>query len=138
MRRLTKMLKNMNLIKFVVNKKFCESCIVIKQKFESHKNIVIFNKHFLNLIWSDFVESFVLNNKINISWRFYAILSSDQWFMCFVSNQIRLKFSDIFNCIMSIRIIKFDVFARTEEKNTQTTNSTIIALNMTLNENQSY
>ncbi len=63
-RRLTKMSKNMNLIKFVVHKKSCESCIVIKQKFESHKSFVIFDKHSLNLMWSDFVESFVSNDKI--------------------------------------------------------------------------
>jgi hypothetical protein len=49
-RRLIKMSKNMNLIKFVANKKFCESCVVIKQKFESHKNLVIFDKHSLNLM----------------------------------------------------------------------------------------
>jgi hypothetical protein len=49
-RRLTKMSKNMNIIKLVVNKKFCEFCIMIKQKFESYKNFVIFDKHFLNLM----------------------------------------------------------------------------------------
>ncbi len=64
MRRLTKMSKNMNLIKFVVQKKSCEFCIVIKQKFELHKNFVIFDKHSLNLMWSDFVELFVSNDKI--------------------------------------------------------------------------
>jgi hypothetical protein len=63
-RRLIKMSKNMNLIKFVVHRKSCEFCIVIKQKFESHKSLVIFDKHFLNLVWSDLVESFVSNNKI--------------------------------------------------------------------------
>ncbi len=63
-RRLTKMSKNMNLIKLVVQRESCESCIVIKQKFESHKNFVIFDKHFLDLMWSDFVEFFVSNDKI--------------------------------------------------------------------------
>jgi hypothetical protein len=58
------MSKSMNLIKFVVHKESCESCIVIKQKFESHKCLVIFDKHSLNLMWSDLVESFVLNDKI--------------------------------------------------------------------------
>ncbi len=58
------MSKNMNLIKFVVHKKSCEFCIVIKQKFESHKRFVIFDKHFLNLMWSDLVKFFVLNDKI--------------------------------------------------------------------------
>jgi hypothetical protein len=66
------MSKNMNLIKFVVNKEFCESCIVIKQKFESHKSFVIFDKHSLNLMWSDLVESFVSKNKIKYFGRFCA------------------------------------------------------------------
>ncbi len=63
-RRLVKMSKRMNLIIFIANKNFCESCIVIKQKIESHNNFVIFDKHFLNLMWSDFVQSFVFNDKI--------------------------------------------------------------------------
>jgi hypothetical protein len=63
-RRLTKMSKNMNLIRFVVQRKSCEFCTVIKQKFESHKSFVIFDKRFLNLMWSDLVESFVSNDKI--------------------------------------------------------------------------
>jgi hypothetical protein len=62
--RLAKMSKRMNLIKFVADKNFCESCIVIKQKAESHNSFVIFGKHFLNLVWSDFVQSFVFNDKI--------------------------------------------------------------------------
>ncbi len=63
-RRLTKMSKSMNLIKFVVQRESCESCIVTKQKSESHKSLVIFDKHLLNLVWSDLVESFVSNDKI--------------------------------------------------------------------------
>ncbi len=63
-RRLTKMSKSMNLIKFVVQRESCEFCIVIKQKFESHKSLVIFDKHFLNLMWNDLVEFFVSNDKI--------------------------------------------------------------------------
>jgi hypothetical protein len=58
------MSKNMNLIKFIVHKESCKSCLMIKQKFESHKSLVIFDKHFLNLMWSDFVKFFVLNDKI--------------------------------------------------------------------------
>jgi hypothetical protein len=76
----------MNLIKLVANKNSCESCIVIRQKIESHNNFVIFDKHSLNLIWSDFVQFFVFTTKLNISWLFYATLVSDQWFMCFLSN----------------------------------------------------
>jgi hypothetical protein len=37
---------------------------VIKQKVESHNNFVIFDKHLLNLMWSDFVQSFVFNDKV--------------------------------------------------------------------------
>jgi hypothetical protein len=55
MRRLVKMSNERNLIKFVANKNLCESCIVIKQKVESHNNFVIFDKHFLNLMWSNVV-----------------------------------------------------------------------------------
>jgi hypothetical protein len=58
------MSKNMNLIKFVMQRESCEFCTVIKQKFESHKSLVIFDKHSLNLMWSDLVEFFVSNDKI--------------------------------------------------------------------------
>jgi hypothetical protein len=54
-RRFVKMSKKMNLIKLIANKNFCESCIVIKQKAESHNNFVILDKHFLNLMWNNFV-----------------------------------------------------------------------------------
>jgi hypothetical protein len=63
-RRFVKMWNEMNLIKFVANKNFCESCIVTKQKIESHNNFVIFDKHSLNLMKSDLVQSFVFNDKI--------------------------------------------------------------------------
>jgi hypothetical protein len=62
-RRLAKMSKRMNLIKSIVDRDFCESCIIIKQKIESHNNFVIFDKHFLNLMWSDFVELSIFNDK---------------------------------------------------------------------------
>jgi hypothetical protein len=57
------MSKEMNFIKSIVDKNFCESCIIIKQKIESHNNLVIFDKHFLNLMWSDFVEFSISNDK---------------------------------------------------------------------------
>jgi hypothetical protein len=63
-RRLVKIFERMNLIKLIVNKNFCESCTIIKQKVESHNNFVIFDKHSLNLMWSDLVQSFVFNDKI--------------------------------------------------------------------------
>jgi hypothetical protein len=63
-RRLVKMSKKMNLIIFIANKNFCESCIVIRQKVESHNNFVIFDKHVLNLMWSDLVQFFVFNDEI--------------------------------------------------------------------------
>jgi hypothetical protein len=62
-RRLTKMSKRMNLIKLIVDKNLCKSCIIIKQKIKSYNNFAIFNKHFLNLMWSDFVESSISNDK---------------------------------------------------------------------------
>jgi hypothetical protein len=62
-RRLTKMSKEMNLIKSIVDKDLCESCIIIKQKIESHSNFVIFDKHSLNLMWSDLVEFSISNDK---------------------------------------------------------------------------
>jgi hypothetical protein len=85
-RRLVKMSNEMNLIKLVANKNSCESCIVIKQKIVSHNNFVILDKHFLNLMWSDLVQFFFFTTKSNTSRLFYAILLSDQWSMCFVSN----------------------------------------------------
>jgi hypothetical protein len=62
-RRLTKMSKEMNLIKSIVDKNLCESCIIIKQKIESHSNFVIFDKHSLNLMWSDLIEFSISNDK---------------------------------------------------------------------------
>jgi hypothetical protein len=70
-RRLTKMSKKMNLIKSIVDKDFCESCIIIKQKLESYNNLVILEKHSLNLMWSDFVESSISNDK---TWYFVTFL----------------------------------------------------------------
>jgi hypothetical protein len=57
------MSKKMNFIKSIIDRNFCESCIIIKQKIESHNNFVILDKHSLNLIWSDFVESSIFNDK---------------------------------------------------------------------------
>ncbi len=62
-RRLTKMSKRMNLIKSIVDRDFCELCIIIKQKIESHNSFVTFDKHFLNLVWSDLVELSISNDK---------------------------------------------------------------------------
>jgi hypothetical protein len=71
MRRLTKMSKEMNFIKSIIDKNFCELFIIIKQKIELHNNFVIFDKHFLNLMWSDFVESSISNDK---TWYFVTFL----------------------------------------------------------------
>ncbi len=57
------MSKKMNFIKSIVDRNFCESCIIIKQKIELHDNVVIFEKHFLNLMWSDLVEFLISNDK---------------------------------------------------------------------------
>jgi hypothetical protein len=53
----------MSFFKSIVDRNFCESCIIIKQKIESHNNLVIFDKHSLNLMWNDFVESLISNDK---------------------------------------------------------------------------
>jgi hypothetical protein len=63
-RRLAKMSKRINLIHSIVDRDFCESCIIVKQKIESHNNFVIFDKHSLNLMWSDLVELSIFNDKI--------------------------------------------------------------------------
>ncbi len=119
-------------------KKSCEFCIVIKQKFESHKNFVILDKHFLNLIWNDLVEFFVFNDKI-------------KYFVTFLCDFI--KRSMIY--VLRVKLNTFEVFKHFQlhnehennrvrrfrtnwEKNTQTMNSMIIVSNMTLNENQLY
>jgi hypothetical protein len=46
-RRLVKMSKRMNLIKFIANKNFCESCIVIKQK----SNRTIISWFSISILW---------------------------------------------------------------------------------------
>jgi hypothetical protein len=46
-------------------------------------------------------------------------------------------FSDIFNNIISMKTNEYVIFASIEKENISTTNLTIIALNTTLNENQS-
>jgi hypothetical protein len=58
------MFENINLFKFVVDKDFCVLCIIIKQKIEFYNNFVIFDKYFLNLMWSDFIEFSISNDKI--------------------------------------------------------------------------
>jgi cytidylate kinase len=136
-RRLVKMSKKMNLIKLITNKNFCESCIVIKQKIESHNSFVIFDKHFLNLMWSDLVQFFVFNDKIK-----YFVT-----FLCdFIKRSIiyvlRVKF-DTFNAFKHFQQHnehednRYVVFTSIEKNNISVTNLTIIALNTTLNENQS-
>jgi hypothetical protein len=89
-RRFVKMFNEMNLIKSVANRNFCESCIVTKQKVESHNNFMIFHKYFLNLIWSDFVQSFVFNDKI-------------KYFVTFLCDFIKRSMIYVFS-------VKFDTF----------------------------
>ncbi len=62
-RRLTKMSKRMKFIKSIIDRDFCELCIIVKQKIESHNSLVIFDKHSLNLVWSDLVELSIFNDK---------------------------------------------------------------------------
>jgi hypothetical protein len=99
-RRLIKMSKRMNLIKFIANKNFCESCIVIKQKVESHNKFVIFDKHSLNLMWSDFVQSFIFNDKI-------------KYFVTFLCDFI--KRSMIY--VLRVKFNTFDAFKHFQQHN---------------------
>jgi hypothetical protein len=99
-RRLVKMSKKINLIKFIVNKNLCESCIVIKQKVESHNNLVILDKHFLNLMWSDLVQFFVFNDKI-------------KYFVTFLYDFI--KRSMIY--VLRVKFNTFDVFRHFQQHN---------------------
>ncbi len=99
-RRLVKMSNEMNLIKFVTNKDFCESCIVTKQKIESHNNFVIFDKHSLNLMWSDLVQSFVFNDKI-------------KYFVTFLCDFI--KRSVIY--VLRVKFDTFDAFRHFQQHN---------------------
>jgi hypothetical protein len=99
-RRLFKMSNEMNLIKLVANKNSYESCIVIKQKIESHNNLVIFDKHFLNLMWSDLVQSFVFNDKI-------------KYFVTFLCDFI--KRSMIY--VLRVKSNTFDVFRHFQQHN---------------------
>jgi hypothetical protein len=100
LRRLAKMSKRMNLIKFVANKNLCESCIVIKQKVESHNSLVIFDKHSLNLMWSDLVQSFVFNDKI-------------KYFVTFLCDFI--KRSVIY--VLRVKFDTFDAFRHFQQHN---------------------
>ncbi len=100
LRRLAKMSKKMNLIKSVANKNFCESYIVIKQKTESHNNFVILDKHSLNLIWSDFVQSFIFNDKI-------------KYFVTFLCDFI--KRSMIY--VLRVKFNTFDAFRHFQQHN---------------------
>ncbi len=99
-RRLVKMSNEKNLIKFVVDKNFCESCIMIKQKIKSHNNFVIFDKHFLNLMWSDLVQFFVFNDKI-------------KYFVIFLCDFI--KRSMIY--VLRVKLNTFDVFKHFQQHN---------------------
>jgi hypothetical protein len=99
-RRFVKMSNEMNLIKFVTNKNFCESCIMTKQKVESHNNFVIFDKHSLNLMWNDLVQFFVFNDKI-------------KYFVTFLCDFI--KRSMIY--VLRVKFDTFDVFKHFQQHN---------------------
>jgi hypothetical protein len=87
------MSKKINLIKLIVDRNFCELCIIIKQKIKSHNNFVIFDKHFLNLMWNDLVEFSISNDKT-------------RYFMTFLCDFIkRLKIY-----VLSVKSNTFEVF----------------------------
>jgi hypothetical protein len=89
-----------NLIKFVANRNFFESCIVTKQKIESHNNSMIFDKHFLNLMWNDLVQSFIFNDKI-------------KYFVTFLCDFI--KRSVIY--VLRVKLNTFDAFRHFQQHN---------------------
>jgi hypothetical protein len=137
-RWLTKMFESMNLFKFVVDKNFCVSCIIIKQKIEFYNNFVIFDKHSLNLMWNDFVEFSISNDKI-------------RYFVTFLCDFI--KRSVIY--VLRVKSNTFEIFKHFQrynehennrmrrlridwKENIRATNLTIIVLSTTFNENQSY
>jgi hypothetical protein len=99
-RRFAKMFDEMNLIKFVANRNLCESCIVTKQKVESYNSFVIFDKHSLNLMWSDLVQSFVFNDKI-------------KYFVTFLCDFI--KRSVIY--VLRVKFDTFDAFRHFQQHN---------------------
>ncbi len=99
-RRFVKMSNEMNLIKLVANKNSCESCIVIKQKVESHNNFVILDKHFLNLMWSDLVQSIVFNDKI----KYFVI------FLCDFIKQLMIY-------VLRVKSNTFDAFKHFQQHN---------------------
>jgi hypothetical protein len=105
LRRLAKMSNKMNLIKSVANKNFCKSCIVIKQKVESHNNFVILDKHSLNLMWSDLVQSFVFKDKI-------------KYFVIFLYDFI--KRSMIY--VLRVKFNTFDAFRHFQQHNERENN----------------
>jgi hypothetical protein len=132
------MSKEMNFIKSIIDRNFCESCIIIKQKIESHNNFVIFDKHFLNLMWSDLVEFSISNDKIRYFVTFLCdfIKRSMLYVLCVKSNMFEVfRHFQLHNEHEDNRVRRF----RTNwKKNTQATSSIIIASSTTLSENQSY
>jgi hypothetical protein len=99
-RRLVKMSKRMNLIKLIANKNLCVSCTVVKQKVESHNSSVIFDKHSLNLVWSDLVQLLVFNDKI-------------KYFVTFLCDFI--KRSVIY--VLRVKFDTFDAFRHFQQHN---------------------
>jgi hypothetical protein len=78
----------------------CESCIVIKQKIESHNNFVIFDKHFLNFMWSDLVQSFIFIDKI-------------KYFVTFLCDFIKRWIIDV----LRVKLNTFNVFKHFQQHN---------------------
>jgi hypothetical protein len=94
------MSKKMNLIKLIADKNFERIVYRIKQKIELHNNFVIFDKHFLNLIWNNLVQFFVFNDKI-------------KYFVTFLCDFI--KRSMIY--VLRVKFNTFDVFKHFQQHN---------------------
>jgi hypothetical protein len=73
---------------------------VIKQKIESHNNLVIFDKHLLNLMWNDLVQILVFNDKI-------------KYFVTFLCDFIKR----LIVYVLRVKSNTFDVFKHFQQHN---------------------
>jgi hypothetical protein len=84
----------------IKNKNLYVSCIVTKHKVESHNNFVILDKHSLNLVWNDLVQSLVFNDDV-------------KFFVTFLCDFI--KRSIIY--VLRVKFDTFDVFKHFRQHN---------------------
>jgi hypothetical protein len=61
-KRFVNMSIEINLIKFIINKNFCESCVLIKMKTNLYKKLLQSKEYLMKLIWSDLMISLIFND----------------------------------------------------------------------------